>query len=278
MQIQLFAPFITYPRANSDEAGHNAVKVAKWLGARLHGTAINVDIPDVSNALSRVVLNTAELIKQAESDSQKRGTHILGVLKHAAAEWGVACETTSADENVATLVDAAAEQARYFDMSFVPWEQGNDMSHAAAEAVLFGSGRPMILFPELFGKDRFGNVAIAWDSSRAAARAVTDARPFLERAEKVHVITASNDKPQANRAGAERLAKVLRESGVDAEAVAVPAGDCPISETLQETAIEHDCELLVMGGYGHSRIRDFILGGATRGVLDSPLLPVLLSH
>jgi len=176
------------------------------------------------------------------------------------------------------MADVAGEHARYYDFSLVGWEAGNITSQATAEAVVFGSGRPTILLPELVDISAIDHVAIAWDGSRVAARAVADAQAFLKRADRVSVLTVVDEKPLKEKAAHERLASALRQRGIEAEAVSIRGQDCPVAQTLQETAIERDCQLLVMGGYGHSRLRDFVLGGATQGVLFNLLVPVLLSH
>ena len=101
---------------------------------------------------------------------------------------------------------------------------------------------------------------------------------MLQRATKVSVLTVVDEKPLHDKDAGERLARSLREHGLSAEALAIQAEDREISTTLQEHAIERGAALLVMGGYGHSRVRDFVLGGATEGVLSDLRLPVLVSH
>ncbi len=169
-------------------------------------------------------------------------------------------------------------RARYFDLSFVGWEANNATSRMTAEAVVFGSGRPTILLPELSEVVTLDHVAIAWDGSRVAARAVADAGFLLRRVSRISVITVLDEKPLAENDAGERLAGMLRERGLNAQSVSINAQDCPIAETLQKAAIEKGAGLLVMGGYGHSRIRDFVLGGATEGVLSDLSMPILLSH
>jgi nucleotide-binding universal stress UspA family protein len=147
-----------------------------------------------------------------------------------------------------------------------------------AEAVVFGSGRPTILVPELAQPGPVDHVAIAWDGSRVAARAVADAAPMLQRAAKISVLTVVGEKPLSEKDPGVRLAASLQKRGLSAEAMEIGAEDNPISSTLQQRAIELGAALLVMGGYGHSRVRDFVLGGATEGVLGDLEMPVLLSH
>jgi nucleotide-binding universal stress UspA family protein len=283
VHLQALVPLVTYPEANSDDLAAQAVSVAARLGARLHILAVNADIPDVSNALSSLLLNTPEMIKQAETASRRRGDHLIDLFREQAAAAKVEITASTLMAPLAALADTAAMRARYFDLNIVGWEAGNPTSQMTAQAIVFGSGRPTVLLPKLSmlpegAAPDFGHVAIAWDGTRVAARAVGDARPFLERAARISVITVVGEKPLKEADAGERLAEGLRTRGLNAEAVTVQARDCPIAETLQQTAIERGCQLLVMGGYGHSRIRDFILGGATQGVLAQLAMPVLLAH
>jgi nucleotide-binding universal stress UspA family protein len=121
-----------------------------------------------------------------------------------------------------------------------------------AEAMVFGSGRPTIIVPEGAEASGISRIAIAWDGSRVAARALADATRLLERAEEMHVITVTDEKPLADKAAGDRLAEGLRQAGVKASFSPIRAEDCPIAETLQRHALELDAQLLVMGGYGHS--------------------------
>ena len=91
-------------------------------------------------------------------------------------------------------------------------------------------------------------------------------------------MTVTGEKPLKEQEAAERLAQGLRQRGLAAQASSIIAEDCPIATTIQRHAVGLQADLLVMGAFGHSRVRDFVLGGATKGVLDNLLLPVLLSH
>lgn len=278
MKLQSFLPLVTYTDPNTDAVAENAASVAVAIGADLHAIAINADIPSVSSVLSNVLLNVPELIREAEALSRNRGAHLLQEIRTHAATSGIKVTTDEIAAPIATLGDVAAAHARYFDLSLLGWEAGNPTSRATAEAVIFGSGRPAVLLPELSRISSIDHIAVAWDGSRVAARAVADARPFLERASRISVLTVLDEKPLKEKDAGERLAAGLRQCDLSAQAMSVKAQDCPIAETLQKHAIETGCHLLVMGGYGHTRIRDFVLGGATQGVLDDLLLPVLLSH
>ncbi|MET0576569.1 MAG: universal stress protein [Mesorhizobium sp.] len=278
MKFHAFLPLVTYPEAVDDVAVSAAVAMAAKIEARLHAVAINADIPNVSNPLSKYLLDTSQLILQAEAESRKHGERLLGLVKEKAPAAGIEASTDAVTAPIAALGDVAAMHARYFDIGLVPWSATNETTRLTAEAVVFGAGRPTLVLPENSIASPLDHIAIAWDGSRVAARAVADAGHLLGRASKISVLTVYDEKPIREKDAAERLAAGLRDHGLPAEAVTVSAEDCPIAETLQQAALERDCGLLVMGGYGHSRLRDFVLGGATAGVLTDLRLPVLLSH
>jgi nucleotide-binding universal stress UspA family protein len=277
MKTQAFLPLVTYPETNSDAIAAKAAAFAEQLSADLNALALNVDIPPVSSILSPLLLDVPEMIRNAETVSRDRGEHLLARVRDEAQKRNVPVTTKSISGGLSLLGDLAGEHARYFDISLVGWEAGNATARMTAEGVIFGSGRPAILLPELWDKFSTTDIAIAWDGSRVAARAAGDALPFLERAEMIHILTVVGEKPLDEQSG-ERFAAGLRKRGLATDLRAIKVEDCEIAVTLQEHAIEAGAGMLVMGGYGHSRIRDFVLGGATEGILNDLRLPALLSH
>ena len=121
-------------------------------------------------------------------------------------------------------------------------------------------------------------MVVAWDFSRPATRAVADALPILEKAKHVFVVTVTNEKIiDTKRSGAE-LAKHLAHNGIDVVLDTVDAAGRGIGDVLESYVTSRNTDILVMGAYGHSRIREFILGGATRSMLSRPPLSVFFSH
>lgn len=278
MKLQTFLPLVTHPDGNSDAIAENAASVAAWLGATLHVRVLNAAIPVPSSALSGILVDVPKLVRDAEAQSRMFGERLQEKVATAAARRDVpfVCDVEAAP--IAMLGERAALHARYHDLAVVGLEGGNPTSRMTAEALIFGAGRPTVVLPEAAGRQRFANVAIAWDGTRAAARAVADALPFLERSSRVHVLTVVGEKRLEDDDAGARLASGLRERGFSADAATVQAEDCPVAVTLQEHALAAGADLLVMGGYGHSRLRDFVLGGATQGTLDDLRLPALMSH
>jgi nucleotide-binding universal stress UspA family protein len=275
---QIYLPLVTYPDPNSDAVASNAVAVAALLGGQLNAVALIADIPEVSSGLSRILLDLPEMVRDAETKSRESGDHLLGLIEKEARRKALSLTTDRAPAGLAEFGEVAAVEARYSDLTLLGWEPKGETSPMVAEAVIFASGRPVVLLPSHAKVENFDRIAIAWDGSRVAARAVADADLFLSLASEVTVLTAFDEKPLPGGGGGERLAQALRKRGLVATAKSVETVGAPIGEALQQQALAAGADLLVMGGYGHSRLRDFVLGGATAGVLGDLKLPVLISH
>jgi nucleotide-binding universal stress UspA family protein len=172
-------------------------------------------------------------------------------------------------------------RARTRDLCIVPIANRGDGQRTVAEDVIFGSGRPVLVFQpgqaELPARE-LGTVVVGWDGSRCAARAVGDALPVLVRAREVCVFSALHEKPDARPAIGLDLVRHLKGHGINAFAEEVDAANQGIGAVLDACVARHKADLLVMGAYGRPRIREFILGGATEHVLARPRVPLLMSH
>lgn len=199
MKLQGFLPLITYPDANSVTIASAAVSIARQLDAELHALTLEADIPAVSNALSNLLMKLPDMIQEAEQLSARRAAELLAAVRAAAAPESVLVTTNTVTGHLPILPELAAKHARYHDISLIGWSDDNPATRVLAEAVVFGSGRPALLIPETLSAIRLDHVAIAWDAGRAASRALADARPLLERASAVLVIT--DEKPLSAEAG-----------------------------------------------------------------------------
>lgn len=145
------------------------------------------------------------------------------------------------------------------------------------ERVVLSSGRPVLIVPYAGRFDTLaGHVVVAWNESREAARAVNDAMPLLERARKVTVFQV--DPEDEHGGAAAELARRLAHHGVRAEAHHTVSGGLAAGEVLLSTIADLAAECLVMGAYGHSRVRELTLGGVTRTVLAHMTVPVIMSY
>jgi nucleotide-binding universal stress UspA family protein len=277
MKTTALLPVITYPETSPDAAIPRILAMAAALGAKLHALALNVEVRSISNALSRKLVDVSKMTREAEAQCRDRGEAFLAKVVEGAKQAGVDITTGAVASNATLLNDTAAIEARYHDFVLCAWAN-NPTARLAAEAITFGSGRPTILLPEADPLRELRNVAIAWDGSRVAARAVADAHEVLRGASRITVFTVMDEKPLPEANTAERLARGLNARGLSAEAMLLSPGDGPIEVLLQERALEIGADLMVMGAFGHTRLRDLVLGGATKGILRDVRLPILLSH
>lgn len=172
------------------------------------------------------------------------------------------------------------ELARHFDVTVVGQDEHGGVGDEAGliSAVLFGSGRPVFIVPFIHkGPVKIDHAVVAWDGGLAAARALAAATPLLEKCKRVEVVTiAPKDEPVEELPGF-NITRHLSRHGVKAELRQLsPADD--VGSAILGHATTTGADFLVMGGYGHSRVREFIFGGTTRQILSSMTLPVLMVH
>lgn len=178
--------------------------------------------------------------------------------------------------------DAAAAvrlSARYADLAVLGQPQPDQgLERSFVEEVILSAGRPVLMVPYA-GRfaDTGKRVLVAWNAGREAARAVTDALPLLQKAQAVEVVAFGNGGDHGEVPGAD-LALFLARHGVKATAARQDAPGVDIGNQILSRAADVNADLIVMGAYGHSRLRELALGGATRSVLDAMTVPVLMAH
>jgi len=158
----------------------------------------------------------------------------------------------------------------------------NSVGYTFSEELLFVTGRPVLFIPPVpLGETLGRHIAVAWNSSRPAARAVNDAMPLIERAERTTVLTV-NPAVFIDRRGAlplDQMVEHLKQHGASTDLVRL--GNVParsIADALQAKAREVGADLLVAGAFGHARLWEKLLGGVTRELLDRMNLPIFMSH
>lgn len=272
-----YLPVSTYPEAAPDDSILAAVSFAASLECVLHVTTFAVSIPQMRSPLGGLLLDVPGLVRAAEEKSRADCLRLKGLVQKAAGsqpKWDVPTRGIV----LGAALEAAAAEARCYELSVVPWSGGTHSAQDMAEAVVFGSGRPTILVPPAACPSPLDHIAIAWDASRVAARALWDALALLPEHGRITVLTIRDEKPLSGPDLASLLASSLAKRGYSAKPLDITLGERTIAAALQDSAVDAGAQLLAMGGFGHSRIRDFILGGATKGVLTDLRLPVLLSH
>jgi nucleotide-binding universal stress UspA family protein len=263
-----------------------AVGIAKCHQARLSGlhvvgfllptqTGVNPGSPDDSFAAGRALDFAWEAglaMAQRAEESFRKQLHDAGL----AGNWHC---------GEGMVADTAGLYARHFDMTIVGQI---DSAHPplgtrrrVPEALFLNSGRPALIVPFAGQFSSIGQkVLVGWDGSRAAARAVNDAMPFLKMAAAVEVITFQHDEIDADGLDTDPTAIVshLAQHGLHPAAATRELREESVADALLSHATTMGADLLLIGGYGHSRLREIVLGGTTRAVLRRMTMPVLMSH
>jgi nucleotide-binding universal stress UspA family protein len=216
-----------------------------------------------------------------EASNDRAAEELRAALAALGRENGLATEWRAVD-GPATLV--VPQHARYADLCVLGHYAVSDSdpdSYTFSEKLLFSSGRPVLSVPSDGSFHSLGrHIAVAWNSSRAAARAVNDALPLIERAERITLLTINPDDFIGRNGGlpADRMVEHLQRHGASTELIQlerIPAE--LIATTLQAKARELGADLMVAGAFGHPRLWERLLGGTTRDLLDRMSLPILMS-
>ena len=179
--------------------------------------------------------------------------------------------------------DAAATvgaTARLYDLTVVlqPDADHDTFDNTMPQEILFQSGGPVLFIPHTHkGPFEPKRVGIAWDGSRLAARAVRDAAPFLSRAQAITIVSINEAEDEATASSA-ALAAHLARHGLAAKIERASADHADIQPMILSIAADAGLDLLVMGGYGHSRLQERLLGGVSRAMLQAMTVPALMSH
>ncbi len=230
-----------------------------------------------------VLAGSAEYYVELEHRRLEQQGALERLFRAETLRWKVAGEWQSSAENANRCVPQAARLA---DLTIVGQYNREDPESFVAEQfienLVLSSGRPVLVVPYAGQFHRIAShVVLAWDGSREATRALHDALPFLSRAKQVTVLTinALSGEPQSSRIPGSDIAAVISRYGANVATQEIEGvKDVPIGETILSRAADLDADLLVMGCYGHSRWRELVLGGATRSILKSMTVPVLMSH
>lgn len=206
---------------------------------------------------------------RGESEFNKRAS----AAGYANIEWRAAVDDP---------VDAMTLHARYADLLVIGQSDSSDESHLAAdfpERLVLAAGRPVLILPSAGSFPTIGKrILVAWNPSREATRAVTDAIPQLRLADKVHVMAVNPKRDEHGNLPGADIGLYLARHGVRVEVKSDHGAEIDIGNELLSRAADLDVDLIVMGGYGHSRLKEWVLGGATRTILESMTAPVLMSH
>lgn len=267
--------------AKIDSASLNAsIKIARQEEAHLEVLCLGIDRtqPGFYYAGANAMIIQDNLV-QAQGDAEALDAQVCHQLEGLDINWAV----NSASVQMAGLTALVAHRARFADLVVVPRPYGPGRGHeneAIIEAVLFNAHVPVIVIPDGSDfPDTLGQTVIAWNESAEALAAIRAALPILKGSQQVNIaiIDPPAHGPDRSDPGGQ-LGQMLVRHGVRAE-VSVLAKTMPrVSDILNRHCSDRAADMLVMGAYGHSRFRESILGGATRNMLETSELPVMLAH
>ncbi len=219
----------------------------------------------------------AESVKHSEEHARALTNEAMHLFSDAAVQIDIRKRRARLYQPTQHLVDIA----RLHDLTILPVPQTDSFDRAYVEPVIFGSGRPVLLLPpgdESAPPQPVKSVLVAWDFGREAARALSDALPLLAKAEQITILSVEGEKDIRTAGTLAELKDHLAAHDLDCRFVQTRLKHASIGECLAATARDAQADLLVMGAYGHTRLREFLLGGATRYMIAEPPLPILLSH
>ena len=259
-------------------AGDYAVSVASAFAAHLTGIAFVFD-PIVP--VSGTGYIPAEVIETQQADNEAAAKAAIDRFAAATDRAGLSAEPLTLTASLAGAGDQFGRIARRFDLAIVGQAEPETSSvdEIIAETTLFESGRPMIMVPYIQKAPlKLDNVMVCWDGSRQAARAIADAMPLLVKAGRVEIVIITNERGKEDEIEGADMGQHLARHGLKVDVHRIAGGNIDVADALLSHAADSGADFMVMGGYGHSRLREFVLGGVTHSIFRSMTMPALMSH
>ena len=264
--------------AGRDAAGPYAISVAEAFGAHVAGIAFSYE-PVIPPTIMGTI--PASFVESQRDENDRAANDARAKFDEAARRAGVSSESRTLSASLAGSADRFATIARRFDLAVVGQAEPDRAApeELIVENALFSSGRPVLVVPYIQKAElTLDRVMVCWDASRNAARAIADAMPFLKRARVIDVVIVASERIKSDEIPGADIGQHLARHDLKVEVRRIVSPDTDVASTILSHAADTAADFIVMGGYGHSRLREFILGGATRGMLQAMTLPTLMSH
>ncbi|WP_312163311.1 universal stress protein [Phenylobacterium sp.] len=259
-----------------------AVDFTARIGGKVSALAVEVKIPAPTNWAAERLIGISDLARAEEAKSRQAANELLAHFEARARGAGVFQDRLHHLAHYVDVTEHTVTVARTRDLTIVPVASRIDGQASVADGLIFGSGRPVLVAQTSADQSppsgRLDHVVVAWDGGRPAARALADALPILAHAKEVRVLTILNEKPVTVAGAGAEAVRHLQAHGIPALLDEVDAEGARIGKVLERYLKAQSADLLVMGAFGHSRLREFILGGATQSMLESAPAPIMLAH
>ena len=264
-------------QTDRDAACDYAISVAREFEAHLTGVAF-----DYVAGIPGTIFDggVATVIAAYRAENRRVAQLAKDKFENVAKEAGVLAEAHILTAGVAAAGATFGNTARNHDLSIVgqPRPDSEAMEELIVEGALFGSGRPVLVVPYIQRTGlKLDRVMVCWDGSRNVARAIADAMPILKRAGAIDVVTIQPQERRSELPGAS-IARHLARHALKVELKQMVGTDIDVPNMVLSYACDSSTDLIVMGGYGHSRLREFVLGGVTRGMLENMTVPAFMAH
>jgi nucleotide-binding universal stress UspA family protein len=254
------------------------------LAAKLNAHIDAVAVGYVASSAAYIMEGGAAVAAVFEMERERaleRAEAALEVFRSGTTSAGISCTCHPLGEIPVDAAVSLGEMARLHDLSIVlqPDPSQTSFDNDVPGEILFQSGGPVLFLPHTFrGTFKAKRIGLCWDGSRLAARAMRDAAPFLARAEGIVIITINEADSVPEEVSASNLARHLGRRGLSTRTVSLSAARADIQPTILSLAADENLDVLVMGGYGHSRWQERLLGGVTLAMLEAMTVPTLMSH
>jgi nucleotide-binding universal stress UspA family protein len=260
------------------DPGGYAVSVATAFGAHVAAIAFAHD-PIVPATLMGGI--PADFIESQRAEAEAAAGAAIARFEETARRAGVSAESRLLAASIAEASDQFGRIARRFDLAVVGQAEPEKASpeELIGETALFEGGRPVLVVPYIQKTGlKLGKVLVCWDGSRSAARAAGDALPFLTRADSIEVLIVTGERGKSDEIPGADIGHHLARHDLKVDVKRIVATESDVGNTILSYVADSAADLIVMGGYGHSRLREFILGGVTRSILQAMTVPTLMSH
>jgi nucleotide-binding universal stress UspA family protein len=263
----------------ADATANFAVSIAGTFQAHLAG--ISFQYEPIILPVTDMGGFPVEYINAQLEENEKAAKNAKARFDEAVGRAGISWESTLIKSELSAAPSVFARVARRFDLAVIGQAKPDVgvLDQLMVEGALFESGRPIFVVPYI-QKSRLSlnRAMVCWDGSHNAARAISDALPLLARTKNVDVVTITGEKAKSDELPGADIAQHLARHGLKIELRRIVIGKNEVADTILSLAADLSTDFLVMGGYGHTRMREFILGGATRGILAAMTVPTWMSH
>lgn len=266
-----------HPAPISKTAIDYACQAALRFSAKLKVTSPRLNARVPTHFLASGMM--AGLKRQFDQEAAAKSEELEAYVAKKAEAIGVDVRVTKVAEAWPWSAGDMAWRGRTSDLCVLGLPQTSDEDRFDVEDWIFGVGRPCLLYPNesqvAFGLD---SVLVAWDFSKAAVRAISDALPMLKASKKVRLMTVRGEKEIRVEDIKTPIIELLAAHDVEAEFIEVELGSRSVGAAMLQQAQQVNANMIVMGAYGHSRLKEFVLGGATKEILNTTRIPLLMSH